>query len=204
MNRTAKSDQTHLQIRCESDCRVTHLVLIGPIGAGKSTVAPLIGSLLGWPTVELDELRPDVYATLGYDNAAADEARATDGIDGLLRYWKPFEIQLVEHAVTLRPDAVLDFGAGHSHFDDESQARRAATALAPHYVVLLLPSSDLSESESTLAARQPEEFREISLELNATFLRSESNRMLADRVLITGDRSPDEIAADIVAGWATA
>jgi shikimate kinase len=180
---------------------VTHVVLIGPIGVGKSSVAPVVGRALGRPIIELDELRSDVYATLGYDNAKADELYRLGGIEGLMSYWKPFELELVEHAVALEPGAVLDFGAGHSHFDDEEQFRRASAALAGHYVVLLLPSLDVEESERILDARQPSEHRAASRELNATFLSSRSNALLADRVLITGDRSPEDIATDLVQGW---
>ena len=176
---------------------MSHIVLIGPIGVGKSTVAPRVAELLGRQVVDLDELRGELYATLDYDNAVADAVYERDGVAGLLGYWKPFELALVEHAVRL-PDAVLDFGAGHSHFEDEGQFARVAAALAPHHVVLLLPSDDIDRSERILAARQPEEYRDVSAELNAMFLRSRSNAALADRVVITGERTPDEVAADVV------
>jgi shikimate kinase len=178
-----------------------HIVLIGPIGVGKSTVAPLVGDRLGRPTVEIDALRADVYGALGYDNPRADEILQRDGITGLTNYWKPFEVALVERAVTLQPDAVLDFGAGHSHFDDETFFIRASAALAAHYVVLLLPSPDVFESEEILAARSPEQRREVTRQLNVDFVRSRSNVALADRILVTGRRSPEAVAADLVAGW---
>jgi len=178
-----------------------HIVLIGPIGVGKSTVAPLVGDRLGRPTIEVDSLRGDLYGTLGYDNSKADEILQRDGISGLTRYWKPFEIALVEHAVSRQPDAVLDFGAGHSHFDDDELFGRASAVLAAHYVVLLLPSKDVGASADMLADRQPDEYRAVTRELNTEFLRSRSNTALADRVLITGGRSPDAIAADVVSGW---
>lgn len=180
-----------------------HIVLIGPIGAGKSTVAPLVADLLGRQAIELDGLRPAVYTELGYDSAAADCALEQGGIDGLTRYWKPFELQLVEHAVALRPDAVLDFGAGHSHYDDPDHLRRVSAALAPHYVVLLLPSDDLAESGRILAARAPTEYRDAIVELNAAFLDSASNAALADHVLITGDRTPTAVAADVATAVTT-
>lgn len=180
-----------------------HIVLIGPIGVGKSTVAPLVAAALDRPTIDVDELRGGFYGTLGYDNAEADEMYERDGVLGLAAYWKPFEIALVEHVVTLQPDSVLDFGAGHSHFDsDDTLFERASVALAPHHVVLLLPSEDPDESAAVLDARQPEEYRSETRSLNVEFLRSRSNALLADRIVITGDRSPEAVADDVVAGWA--
>jgi shikimate kinase len=177
-----------------------HIALIGPIGVGKSTIAPIVGARLRRPVIDLDDMRAELYATLGYDDAAADDIYRRDGVGGLIRYWKPFEIDLVEHVVAREPDAVLDFGAGHSHYEDEGQQQRAAAALAGHHVVLLLPSTDLAWSERFLAARQPEEHRATTLELNRVFLRSPSNAMLAGRVVLTGEREPEEIADDVVGG----
>jgi hypothetical protein len=179
---------------------MSHVVLIGPIGVGKSTVAPLIGQMLGLPVVDLDALRPEFYATLAYDSDAANAAYRADGVAGLVRYWKPFEIQLVEHVAARRPDAVLDFGAGHSHYDDGTYLQRAAAALAGHDVVLLMPSADPAEGERLLAERQPEELRETIGELNAVFLRSPSNALLADRTVIVGDRPPADVAVEVAEG----
>lgn len=176
---------------------MAHVVLIGAIGVGKSTVAPLVAERLGREVVDLDDLRGEFYATLDYDNAHADELAQRDGVLALLQYWKPFELALVEHVVGL-PDAVLDFGAGHSHFDDPEQFRRAAAALAPHHVVLLEPVTDVDESLRLLEARAPEEYRGVVVELNENFLRSASNRALADHIVETGARTPVELATTIV------
>jgi shikimate kinase len=110
-----------------------HIALIGPIGVGKSTIAPIVGARLGRPVIDLDDMRAEFYATLGYDDAAADDIYRRDGVGGLIRYWKPFEIDLVEHVAAREPDAVLDFGAGHSHYEDEDQRQRAAAATAIGY-----------------------------------------------------------------------
>jgi shikimate kinase len=177
-----------------------HIVLIGPIGVGKSTVASLVAAQLGRPAVELDDIRSEFFETLGYDERKANLIAERDGVIALTNYWKPFEILLVEHVVAQYSDSVVDFGAGHSHFEDDAHLRRASAALSAHRVVLLMPSIDPSESERILDARQPDEYRDVIRELNATFLRSRSNGVLADRVLYTGTRPPEEIAAEVVAG----
>lgn len=57
--------------------------------------------------------------------------------------WKPFEAYAVERMMADRPLAVIDFGAGHSVFEDETLFERVRVALEPFpNVVLLLPSAD--------------------------------------------------------------
>ena len=72
---------------------------------------------------------------------------------GLLNYWKPFEAQAVEPALT-DYQGVIDFGAGHSVYEDETLLARVQKALAPYpNVILLLPSPDLDESVAIVNAR---------------------------------------------------
>lgn len=181
---------------------MSNIVLIGPIGAGKSTVAPLVAESLGRQCVELDEVRWDFYATIGYSNSVAMEILERGGMSELCEYWKPFELHLVEHIVGTCHDTVLDFGAGYSHYDgNEPYSRRAAAALAAHFVVLLMPCEDVVASDRILSERQPEEFRLSVAELNAQFVRSATNRQYADHILYTEGLTPSLVAACIVAAW---
>lgn len=54
---------------------IRHLVLVGPRGAGKSTLAAALGRALGWPAIDGDELLAgEVGATAGEYLARAGEA----------------------------------------------------------------------------------------------------------------------------------
>jgi hypothetical protein len=80
------------------------IILIGPMSAGKSTIGGLLAEKLGWPRYSLDEKRWEYYQEIGYDEAFADNIRQAEGMEGLLRYWKPFEadsrtLQINEHFV---------------------------------------------------------------------------------------------------------
>jgi hypothetical protein len=56
---------------------------------------------------------------------------------------------LSEHA-----DCVIDFGAGHSVYEDDQLFNRVQQVLAPYrFVVLVLPSPDLDESVRILNTR---------------------------------------------------
>jgi shikimate kinase len=74
------------------------IILIGPIGAGKTTVGTLLAETLNLPRVSLDDVRFDYYKQIGYDEAAAEELERRHGFLALYRHWKPFEAYAVERA----------------------------------------------------------------------------------------------------------
>ena len=131
------------------------IILIGPIRAGKTVMAELLAEKLRMPHVSLDDERWKYYNEIGYDGAEASRiAKSDDGILALLDYWKPFEAYSVERVLADHPDCVIDFGAGHSVYEDAALFARVQHALAPYSnVVLLLPSPDLDKSASVLNER---------------------------------------------------
>ena len=74
---------------------------------------------------------------------------------------------------------VIDFGAGHSVYEDTALFERVQQALAPYpHVVLLLPSPDLDESVRILSDRNrdlPDDIRHT----NEHFIHHPSNAKLA-------------------------
>lgn len=183
------------------------IILIGPMSAGKSTVGPLLAERLDLPYYELDENRWDYYEEIGYDNAEATRIAQSDaGMAGLLQYWKPFEAHAVERAVAEHSNCVIEFGAGHSVYEDPVLFARVQRVLAPlPNIVLLLPSPDLDESTRILNAR----FRQLLLDevgtidpalfdVNEQFVKHPSNYRLAKFVIYTNGKTPTETCADIL------
>lgn len=182
------------------------IILIGPMCAGKSTVAELLAARLNLPQYAVDDDRWDYYKEIGYDEAAAAAIVRSEGMVGLLRYWKPFEAHTVERVLAEHAGGVIDFGAGHSVYDDEALFARVQAALAPFpNVVLLLPSPDLDESVAVLNARFTALLeREVGtvdpelLKVNEHFVKHPSNHRLATLAVYTGGKSPDETCAEIL------
>lgn len=183
------------------------IILIGPSKAGKTTLSKLLADKLGWPALDLDDLRWDYYAEIGYDAAKAKEIRQTGGIKALADYWKPFEIHAVERVTGDYPNGhVISFGAGHSFYDEPNQLQRAQAALAsfPH-VILLLPAPDPDESVRILEQRLRDAEPDFTdsgvagiMEVNRLFVTHPSNHRLATHVIYTAEKTADAACQEIV------
>ena len=184
------------------------VILIGPMMAGKSTVGELLAERLGLPRCVLDDIRWDYYKQAGYDEDEARRIHAEGGQIAILEFFKPYEAALVEHALPAYPDHVIDFGAGHSVYEDEALFARVEKALAPYpNVFLLLPSPDeeeaikvLNKRFSALLEREVGAVDPALLELNAQFVRRPDNRRLAKQVFYTEGRTAEETAEEMVMG----
>jgi shikimate kinase len=182
------------------------IVLIGPMSVGKSTVAKLLSSKLSIPRFELDDVRQRFYTEIGYSEKLASKIVGDEGMTGLIRYWKPFEAYAVERAIEEFENCVVDFGAGHSVYEDEELFSRVEEALKPvENVIQIIPSPDLDRSVEIVNERFSELLiREVGktdpelLQLNEHFVRHPSNHLLAKKTIYTEDKKPAEIADEII------
>lgn len=182
------------------------LVLIGPLGAGKTTVGQLLAEKLDLPFCSVDDVRPAYYQKAGYDQTFASQIAASDqGIQGMMRYSKPFEARMIEQVLADR-HGIIDFGASNSVYDDKELFARVEHALASYpNVILLLPSPDMDESVEILKNRlirmlteAGKEFTDELFELNEYFVRHPSNYHLATLVIYTKDKTPENICDELI------
>jgi shikimate kinase len=182
------------------------IILIGPIGAGKTTVGQLLAEKLDLPFCSIDTVRRAYYQKIAYDDILASQIAASpQDLQGVLRYSKPFEVQMVEQ-VLADHHGVIDFGASNSVYDDQELFARVENTLAPHpNVILLLPSLDMDESVEILRNRLTlmlteagKEFTDELFELNKHFVEHPSNHRLAKRVIYTKEKTPEKIRDEIM------
>ncbi len=180
------------------DCRSDVIIIIGPIGAGKSTLARLLSEKLQILHCPMDALRWDYYKEIGYDEELANQIRAKDGFLGLYHHWKPFEAHSVERILSEHSNCVIDFGGGHSVYEDDELFARIQRLLAPYEnIVLVLPSPDLDESVRVLNERNGGVVSK-GFDFNEHFVKHHSNHDLAKIVVYTEGKSPEETCDEII------
>jgi len=174
------------------------VILIGPIGAGKSTLSKLIAEKLGIPSRHMDQVRVRYYKEIGYDDDLAQQILNKDSFLGLYRYWKPFEAHAVERLLSENEEVVIDFGGGHSVYEDDALFARVQKALAPYpYVILILPSPDKEKSVKILNERTGGVVSE-GFDFHEHFVTHHSNYDLAKHIIYTEGKTPEETCAEIV------
>lgn len=182
------------------------IILIGPMSVGKSTLAEKLAKKLDVPRIELDDVRQRFYGEIGYNEKFASEIVGEEGMAGLIQYWKPFEAHAVERALTEYKNCVMDFGAGHSVYEDPALFERVEKALKPYrFVFLILPSPDLDRSVkivnqrfSDLLINEVGKIDEELLALNEHFVRHPSNSLLAKKTFYTEGKSTRATVREIL------
>ena len=189
--------QTCQDILAQIDPKASDIILIGAMGAGKSTIGRLLAQKLDLPQVSMDRLRWDYYAEVGWSKEKQKQIAENQGFAGVYHYWKQYDLYAVERLLDEHHNCVIDFGAGHSIYEESEDLERACELLAPYTnVILLLPSPDLNESVEIL--RQRNQLIINGMEANKLTITHPSNWKLATHVVYTERQTPLETRDEIL------
>ena len=159
------------------------ILLIGPSGAGKSTVAEELSKI-----THLQRLCLDRIANHDRDTGFMRRFRSADEYNAFM-----IKTQL-ERAEKLGIPGIVDFGAGHSVYDNEDIFDYVKKLLSKFKnVVLLLPTQDIEKSLQILASRSTGDYSP-----NRKFITSPCNNELATMTIYENGRKPNEIAEEII------
>lgn len=179
------------------------IILIGPMGVGKTTIGMLLSEKLQVQSVGLDDIRWYYYYKQGYSVAYARSLREQQGFrKGLYPYWKPFEADSVPAMLQDFQGCVFHFGAGQSVYEDPVLFAKVQHVLSEcENVVLLIPAKDHDESLASLLNRMKDRGQtpsEEMIEMLKHFIEHPSNWTLAKHVVYIKDKSPEAICEEVM------
>jgi shikimate kinase len=178
------------------------IILIGPYGAGKSTIADLLAERLHMPTASMDS-RQHYYREAGFDREEFKRRLAISNLEGD-RYFQSFFPAAVARLLQNHPGHVIDLGAGHTVSEDPAQFARIKELLDPYpNVVLILPSPDLDESIRVLRERTRNRpgadfFFNSEFDYFNHWVKSPCNFELAKATVYTHGKTPEQTADDVL------
>lgn len=129
------------------------LVLVGPAGAGKTTLGLAVAALRGLAFVDLDEVGEAYYAEVGWSVARLVETARRVGRVEAERRWEPARAHAVSRVLRDHPGQVVALGAGHTSYTEPAHRRTVAAALRDTSVAYLEPFADRDRSLAELRRR---------------------------------------------------
>lgn len=181
----------------------TNIIIIGPAGAGKSTQGKLVAMALNKQSLELDHVANDYYEASDFSSSEFQKAKKEKGLLTAYRLWCPSLAYAAQQVVKDYTDYVIDFGAGHSHYEDKLLFKDVKKALAGcKNKILLLPSADLDRSVSQLRQRCIEKRNRDWIHNGYDFIehwvKDDCNHDLATVTIFTDGKTPEQTCEEIL------
>jgi len=170
------------------------IVLMGPIGVGKSTQAELLSRKLGQPRCSYDDVKEHYRAQVGFDRKTAQSIHDEQGLYAMLCYMNEFKSRILGPIIKDHPGHIIDLGGGAQCFDEPHQIERAREAFAAvSEIFLLLPSPDLATNIATLPGLKENH------PINPYLITHPTNKMFARKTIYTLGKVPEETMREILA-----
>ncbi len=175
----------------------SNIIVIGPIRSGKSSICKKLSEKLNKNHVDMDDQRANLYPKLGYSDELAEKEYKSKGIEGWYLYQKPFELNAVKNIMRNNKNAVIEFGGGQSVYEDETQVKEFISLMSGEkHIFLLLPCIDKNRAIEILDKRIGDEDAEKIL--NRIFINSYTNTQVANYIIYTEGKTPDETIEEII------
>lgn len=177
-------------------------MLIGPVGAGKSTMNQLLSKALNISSVDLDDIALKYYQDNGFGHDEYQRVQKKHGPLIAYRRWSPSLAYAVKRLFAEHQNCVFSLGAGHTHFEDENLFKQVLKVLKPFTnIVLLLPSPDLDLSVQILKKRCLEQRGKDWIIEGYDFfehwVKDKCNHQLATFTVYTEGQSPEQTRDEI-------
>lgn len=159
------------------------ILLIGPMGTGKSTISKKLTEATNMPRISLDDREQ-------LQNFYQNRGRFTN--------FKDFEFYLTSSVLTsMQEPSIIDFGAGHSVYENPIMFYEMRRLIGKFKnVELILPSENIDESLKIINERissRKANGQQNTFDINRHFIESPCNYVLATDVIYTQNMTQDEI-----------
>ncbi len=182
------------------------IIFIGPVTAGKSTQCKLVAEALQKESISLDYMgATKYYPKVGWDKDTLLGKIEKEGYLKTYLQWRTCFAHVIKQVLKDYPNEVIDFGAGHSHYDEPKLFEEVQKILVPYKnIILLLPSPDLNKSEAILKARCLEQRKQTWIRDGHDFINhwvhDDDNHLLATRTVYTKGKTLEETREEILEG----
>ncbi len=181
----------------------TGIIFIGPVCAGKSTQGKLVAKAIGKKSLSLDGVAKKYYEANGFGQSQFQKTIKENGFLEAYRQWQPSFAYAAQQVVKDYPDCVIDFGAGHSHYEDNSLFESVKEALSEYSnVIFLLPSPDLERSVSVIRERSIQQrgwnWIVDGYDFIEHWVKDDCNHRLAKMTIYTDGKTPKETRDEIL------
>ena len=167
-----------------SEVKKDTIILIGPMGTGKSTIAQILSKNGNRISLDDREFLKGIYSHRKKFNN-----------------FKNFEFGLTGTVLsTLKRPSIIDFGAGHSIYETDN-LRKQMQLMCEEFsnIILLLPSEDKEESRQILIERRNIRTGSHADQDNWHFINAPNNYELATHIIYEKNKTPEDIALEIEA-----
>ncbi len=185
-----------------------NIILIGPLGTGKSTIAEHLSIRTGLRNIPVDKLKWYYRLNNGYDLVKSRNILRTNGFSALIDYAQSYFGPREIHAILNQFSGIVDLGASDTHSNDMRRMKELLHYLDGYpNVFLILPYPDENLTLQVLNKRLIQRYKDdrlkgpvlnTYLEKNEEFVRSTQNHVAAKHVIYTNDRSFEKIAEEII------
>ena len=185
------------------------IILIGPMGVGKTTLALYLGEKLEVLNYPVDRLKWYYRFKNNYDLAKGTKILKTYGFHKLSEYFYDYfgNHELAQILNEFR-GGIFDFGASHSYYETDNDLEQAQKILAPFSnIIQLLPTDDFATNCKILDARIGKRYEDVEwkkdvldsyLEQNRIYMLRDSYSRLARETVYTEGKTIEEIGEEIL------
>jgi shikimate kinase len=169
------------------------IILMGPIGVGKSTQAELLSKELGQPRCSYDAVKGEYRKKAGFNTKTAKSIHEEQGLYAMLSYMNEYKSQILEPIINDYTGHIIDLGGGAQCFDEPHQIERVQNAFeSVSEIFLLLPSHDLATNITSLPGLKD------NYPINAYLIMHPTNRLFARKTVYTLGKTPKETSREII------